>query len=276
MPTAAADDDAILTTGLRIGFVPGVTLTKWRRIWADRFPETPLTVVEIPEPGQRAALEEGVVDMCFVRFPVDLGGLHAIELYEEIQAVVVEKDHEISTFNDVTLADLASETLLEGSEPSDLIERVSSGAGVAIVPLSVARTYHRRDVTHRPVTDAPTTPVALAWLPSTRGPLVPEFVGIIRGRSASSSRTAQERATSAIRGSVGDEHGKARTKSTGGRKAGTKVGKGGQASEERSAGGRTADGKSARGKNAGQTGSSRGGSQPPRTAGDRPRRGRGR
>ena len=49
--------------GLRIAYVPGVTLTKWRRIWAERFPEDELTIREVTEKDQRAVLIEDVADI---------------------------------------------------------------------------------------------------------------------------------------------------------------------------------------------------------------------
>ena len=64
------------------------------------------------------------------------------------------------------------------------------GAGVMIVPLSVARTHSRRDLIHRPVTDAEPTTIALAWLMDNPNELIEEFIGIVRGRTANSSRTA--------------------------------------------------------------------------------------
>ncbi len=62
-----------------------------------------------------------------------------------------------------------------------------------IVPLSVARTHSRRDLIHRPVTDAEPTTIALAWLVDNPNELIEEFIGIVRGRTANSSRTAASR-----------------------------------------------------------------------------------
>ena len=36
-----------------MGFVPGVTLRKWRTVWEERFPRVPLDVVEVTETDQR-------------------------------------------------------------------------------------------------------------------------------------------------------------------------------------------------------------------------------
>jgi hypothetical protein len=65
-----------------------------------------------------------------------------------------------------------------------------------VVPLSVARTHSRRDLIHRPVTDAEPTKIALAWLVDNPNELIEEFIGIVRGRTANSSRTAASRGSS--------------------------------------------------------------------------------
>ncbi len=58
-----------------------------------------------------------------------------------------------------------------------------------MVPQSLARLYHRRDLTYRPIAGAPTCPVALAFPAGQPSALVEEFTGIVRGgRKPSSSR----------------------------------------------------------------------------------------
>ena len=180
-------------TGLRAGYVPGVILTKWRGIWAERFPNVRLQVEQVEQTHARDALRRGEIDVCFLRLPVDGDGLHVIPLYEEQPVVWVSKDHPIAAFDDVTVADLADEMVL--SEPDAVsLDRVVAGVAVLRVPLSIARTASRRDLVHRNVTDAPTTQIVLAWVREMDSELIQEFVGVVRGRSVNSSRTARERA----------------------------------------------------------------------------------
>lgn len=177
--------------GLRVGYVPGVILTKWRRIWADRFPHIPLEIVPVEEHDARAALES--VDLCFARLPIDADGLHTIPLYEEQPVVWVAKEHAIAAVDEVTQADLADEEVLtEATAPS--IDRVVAEVAVLRVPLSIARSNNRRDLVYRPVVDAPTTTVALVWPRDRDSDLIQEFIGVVRGRSINSSRSAKERA----------------------------------------------------------------------------------
>lgn len=180
------------TDGLRVGFVPGVTLTKWTTIWAERFRRTPLRTVEIAEADQRTALDRGLVDLCFVRLPIDTAGLHVIPLYEEQPVVWVAKEHPIAAYDEATLSDLADETVLTEAD-ADSINRVALEVAVLRVPMSVARTHSRRDLTYRPVTDASGTTIGLAWRAGDPHPLTDEFIGVVRGRTANSSRTRQER-----------------------------------------------------------------------------------
>lgn len=192
-PTSAADERRAVPS-LRVGYVPGVTLTKWRRTWAERFSRLSLEVIEVAEPDQLIAVESEQVDMCFVRHSADSEGpagdaLHAIPLYEEVPVAVAPKDHPVSLFDEVTLADLSEEHLIEGFPPDQAVDLVAGGAGLLIVPQSVARTYSRRDVVHRPVPDAVPTRISLAWLRENPHEMIEEFIGIVRGRTVNSSRS---------------------------------------------------------------------------------------
>ncbi|MGW4632792.1 LysR family transcriptional regulator [Nocardia sp. NPDC004415] len=178
---------------LRVGFVPGVTVSKWARIWGERLPEHPLEVLGVPQREQEAALREGRVDLCFVRLPIERTEINAIPLWQETPVAVVQKDDELSLLDTVTPADLAAERIQDGSdldEAADTLALVAAVGGATIVPQSIARLHHRRDLVYRPISDTPFTEIALAWPAGADGELVEEFVGIVRGRSANSSRGA--------------------------------------------------------------------------------------
>ena len=190
-------------TTFRLGFVTGATPDKWARAWRERRPER-LELVPVTEAQQERALLDGGVDMCLVRLPVETERLHVVRLYDEVPVVVVGREHLVTVADEVTLDDLADEQLVlphpSGWTPRadqlvwpvmeirDAVEVVAAGTGVLIVPMSVARAHHRKDVTHRPVTDLPPTTVALAWLVERDGDATQAMVGIARGRTARSSR----------------------------------------------------------------------------------------
>ena len=111
-----------------MGFVPGVTLRKWRTVWEERFPRVPLDVVEVTETDQRTALTSGEVDLCLVRLPLDTAGLHLIRLYEEVRVAWSSKDHPIEAVADLTLDDLAGEEILDAATP----EAIQQAARAAV------------------------------------------------------------------------------------------------------------------------------------------------
>lgn len=196
----------------RVGFVPGVSPGKWFRRWEQRLPDLPLEPRGVEVADQRELLVSRELDMCFVRLPVDRSGLHLVPLYAETPVVVASKDHPVAAFDELDVADLAGEHLLQdlGSCPewaavadevrdgtrvepppmtvAEAVEVAASGAGILIVPMSLARLHHRRDVRYRPVTGVAESQVGLAWLADNDDPRVETFVGIVRGRTERSSR----------------------------------------------------------------------------------------
>jgi DNA-binding transcriptional LysR family regulator len=192
-----------MAEALRLGFVTGATPDKWARTWRQRRRE-PLELVPLEQAGQTGGLHDGTLDLALVRLPVDRDGLHLIPLYDEQAVVVVGKDHLVTVADEVTTRDLADEQLIlpheSGWRPQagqldyppmalrEAVEVVAAGTGILIVPMSVARLHHRRDVTFRPVTDLPATTVGLAWLVDNDDPRIQDFIGIVRGRTERSSR----------------------------------------------------------------------------------------
>ncbi|MGW1134094.1 LysR family substrate-binding domain-containing protein [Streptomyces griseoluteus] len=191
----------------RLAYVPGVTPAKWVRIWNERLPGTPLVLTQVPAAEADALLRAGEADAGFVRLPVDRDFFSAIPLYTEDTVVVVPKDHVITAAEEVTLADLADEVLFHPlddvfdwdappGEPGferpattpDALELVAANVGLLIVPQSLARLYHRKDLTYRTVVDAPQSRIALAWPEEATTDLVEDFIGIVRGRTVNSTR----------------------------------------------------------------------------------------
>jgi DNA-binding transcriptional LysR family regulator len=192
---------------LTVGYVPGVTPAKWARTWAERHPEVRLQLHAVAAADAADALRARTIDVALLRLPADTSGAAVIPLYEETTVVVVPTDHLLGADDAVTIADLDGEPILvplddvvdwattpgvrvehRPETAGDAMELVASGIGALIVPQSLARLHHRKDLTYRPITDAPTCPVALAVLQGEQPALVEEFIGIVRGRKPSSSR----------------------------------------------------------------------------------------
>lgn len=203
----------------RVTFVTGVTPDKWVKTWHRRG-TGPLTTTPVEEADQLAALRAGDADMAFVRLPVDRSGLHVIPLYHEVPVVVVSKEHPVAAYDEIPVADLADEHLLQ--DPDDVpawrdvasevrdgtrypvpemtlkqaVESVAAQAGVVVLPMSVARLHHRKDVVAVPLTGVPESQVGLAWAVDAEDPRVETFIGIVRGRTERSSRGEPDRAAS--------------------------------------------------------------------------------
>ncbi|HEY5980858.1 MAG TPA: LysR family substrate-binding domain-containing protein [Microlunatus sp.] len=190
--------------GLRVGFVAGVTPDKWARSWRERPGRIRLHLVPQEESEAESAVRSGDVDMALVRLPVDRDSLHLVRLYDEVTVVVVARDHPVAAYDEIALADLADEQFI-GGPPGDLtpgveqlgfpgmsaqeaVEAVAAGTGIVVLPMSVARLHHRKDVVHRPVVGLPPTTIALIWRVDRDDELTQAFVGVVRGRTPRSSR----------------------------------------------------------------------------------------
>lgn len=177
----------------RVTFVPGVTPDKWARIWSERMPDV-LDLQPIDESAQREVLQSGDADMCFARLPIERDGLHLIPLYKEVPVVVVSKEHVLSVLDEITTADLEGEITFSLDEITarQAVETVATGTGYIVLPMSVARIHHRKDVVSRPLVDGEESQIGLAWRIDNDDPRIEDFIGIVRGRTAQSSRGKAE------------------------------------------------------------------------------------
>ncbi|WP_368867518.1 LysR substrate-binding domain-containing protein [Rothia mucilaginosa] len=207
---------------------------------AEAVEHAPVPVVEVPE--------NPFAHMSIVRpdrEPASADGdkYHSIRLYEELPVVILPVDHVLTVLDEVPVEELAEEFLLqpasdipayeevsrawresagrivpEGLTDKETIELVAAGVGLYIVPMSIARFYHRKDLTYRPVAGLDTYPVHLVWPRAPKGEprseeleaLLQDFIGIVRGRTATSDRGSETRQARAER--VAAEKAKAKAK----------------------------------------------------------------
>ena len=182
-------------------------------------PENPFAHMSIVRPDREPASTDGEK-------------YHSIRLYEELPVVILPVDHVLTVLDEVPVEELAEEFLLQPASdipayeevsrtwresagrivPEDLtdketIELVAAGVGLYIVPMSIARFYHRKDLTYRPVAGMDTYPVHLVWPRAPKGEprseeleaLLQDFIGIVRGRTATSERGSETRQARAER-----------------------------------------------------------------------------
>lgn len=192
----------------RLGAVPGATPGTWISTWRERVRDIPLELVPLRAATQRDSILGGEVDAALVRLPLDRTALHVIPLYDEVTVAVMSTDSSLTVADELTVDDLVGEvriipdddvlhTEIPGTvppawdEPTDTagsLAIAATGAGIVVVPMSLARAHHRRDLTYRPVTDAATSAIGLAWLAEGTTPEIETFIGIVRGRTTRSSR----------------------------------------------------------------------------------------
>jgi len=153
-------------------------------------PATRLELMPVDEADQTAVLSDGRADMALVRLPVDAGSLHTITLYREVPVVVAPKGHFVEAADEVTAHDLAGEHVhaVPPLTAKEAVETVAAGVGVVVLPMSLARLHNRKDVVHRPVVDMPESPVGLAWPREVEDERFEVFIGVVRGRTANSTR----------------------------------------------------------------------------------------
>lgn len=219
------------TPSFRLAIAPGVTPAKWVGVWRERLADVPLELVQVEVLDRGAVVRDRTVDAGLLRLPLDREGLSVIPLYTEVPVVVVPKEHVVAAFDEVSVEELADETVLHPLDDllewevlpgtpalerpattGAAIELVAAGVGVVVVPQSVARLHHRKDLTYRPVSDGPASRIGFVWPEDETTDLVEEFIGIVRGRTANSSRgrAAQQDAQKAS--GSGDQQATPRTK----------------------------------------------------------------
>ena len=182
-------------------------------------PENPFAHMSIVRPDREPASTDGEK-------------YQSIRLYEELPVVILPVDHVLTVLDEVPVEELAEEFLLqpasdipayeevsrawresagrivpEGLTDKENIELVAAGVGLYIVPMSIARFYHRKDLTYRPVAGLDLYPVHLVWPRAPKGEprseeleaLLQDFIGIVRGRTATSERGSETRQARAER-----------------------------------------------------------------------------
>jgi len=187
-----------------VGFMPGLIVTAEVRALSSRHPELTVDVVRTSWDDQTEVVHDGRVDVSYVRLPVEPRGLEIRSLLSEPRVVVLPIEHRLAGKEQISIADLAEEHLLQDPDAvpewrdiatelreagrrrviphyrsvEEKLEHVAAGHGVIVLPLSTAAFYTRSDVTHVGIEDIAPNHVSLAWDSSRRSPLIHEFVAI--------------------------------------------------------------------------------------------------
>jgi DNA-binding transcriptional LysR family regulator len=168
---------------LVVAFSPGLHVSDAIRVFTSRRPEVETDVVPARWWEQDAPLRDGRAQVGYLRRPFDDSGLHTIPIGHEPRVACMPTAHPLACRDELTSADLDGERLLDAptrrtSSLEEKFELIASGHGIALVPLSVARSYPRPDVAHLPVTDAPGIGTCLAVPAGRREKLLRDFLEI--------------------------------------------------------------------------------------------------
>ena len=156
-----------------------------------RHPKIIIKVNELPADMQRDAITRGVVDVGFVRLPVEEPQLAVAALYEEPLVVALPASHRLASRKKLSISDLRNETFLKAAarQSAALFESVEAlclragfvtkvaevssnlntalglvgvGMGIALIPESM-NSLRPRNVIYRPLGDSPQSTVAAIW-----------------------------------------------------------------------------------------------------------------
>jgi DNA-binding transcriptional LysR family regulator len=191
------------TDTFTVAFMPGLIVTTAVRTLVARHPGLNVEVIRTGFNDQTDVIHDGRADVSYVRLPIDRRGLQVRPLTTEPRVVVLPADHRLAGKDGIEIADLAQDHLLQDpdlvpewrdiaeeitagrrqAEPAVLtveekLERVASGRGITVFPLSTATFYTRPDIVHVAVSDIGPSEVCLAWDSARRSPLIAEFVEI--------------------------------------------------------------------------------------------------
>lgn len=210
---------------LRLAFGRGMAPSRWAERW-EQISGVPLELVPVNIAyGRNDRIESEVTLERVLPGELPVGSTepgrtrHAIQLYTEQLSLVVARDHELAEQDTISRAELATVTLLDHPQhpaawpapqpwadpswmPTTLraaLQLVATGAGGIILPTMLARHLSdKREHALLALADAeafPGTTVWATWDVSRDAADVQELVGVLRGRTARSSRSGTDAET---------------------------------------------------------------------------------
>ena len=178
---------------LRIGGTPyggGELITVVLDLFRTDHPDIVLEMWETHLEDPTSGLHDGLVDLAFVRPPIDVEGLVLQKLFSEPIVLCVSSKHPLAEASAVTLEQAVAEPLViarkttpewddfwllcrqRGGRPRvgatagsivEELETVAAGSAATFFPASAARHNNHPGVRFLPIIDGPVTTVALAW-----------------------------------------------------------------------------------------------------------------
>ncbi len=188
---------------ITVGFMPGLLMTPAVATFEELHPGMKARAVRVDWSDQIESVRSGNIDVVFAREPFDHSGLEVTPLFDEPRDAVLPADHRLATRTSATIAELATELLLqdpsacpewaahatvtlrrqaaEGATASTVeekLERVAARRGIVILPRSTAEFYRRPDVAVVPISDIAPNRVALIRASGHTDPLIDSFITV--------------------------------------------------------------------------------------------------
>lgn len=199
----------------------------WVRAYAEANPGVEVSILEWSTTESLAGLRRGELDVASIALPrdVDLSGLGHLVLRREPYALVVPPNHRLAGASAVRIADLARERFvvtrpgtglrtcfdhafagqdepphiaIETNELSAILALVAAGAGIAIIPPSIAE-QAPGPVKLIPIANGPLFTLAVVWREGSHSPIVQRAIDL-----ASQGGIGSDRAVAA-HGAIGGE-----------------------------------------------------------------------
>lgn len=169
------------------------------RRWDETRPDVPLELLRVDDPT--GGLAQGKVDAALLRGAVPPAGLRTELLLSEERLVVMAADSPLAALPRIALADVAAHPIAlntvsgtttmdlwpPGSGPAATIEVtntdewlivIAAGRAVGITTTATPSNHTHPSLAFRPLTDAPTVPVFLAWREGPGHPALPDLVAL--------------------------------------------------------------------------------------------------
>lgn len=218
-PAPELQDEAPAIPALRLGFARGVAPSKWAARWQVVQPTIPLELVPLNLTFGAAKHPEScdvVIERAAPGEQPETTERHALHLYTEAIGLIVPVNHELAEQDSVTVSDLALVQLIDHPDhapewpaakpwqdpswmPSNALaalELVASGSGAMLLPLPLARHISdKRKHSMVRITGDPALAGSTIWATWARdrdAADVQQLIGVMRGRTARSSRPAAE------------------------------------------------------------------------------------
>ena len=168
---------------LVVAFAPGLHVSDAVRAFTATHAGVEIELLRLHWWEQDAPLRDGRADVGYLRRPFDDTGLRTVPSAASRRSPACPRATRSPGGPELMRADLEGEPILDAharrtSSVEEKFELIASGEGIAMVPRSVALSYSRPDLVHRPVTDAPPVETCLAVAQDRRERRVLDFVTV--------------------------------------------------------------------------------------------------